>query len=160
MNYQLSVRLSKSIVSACVALFCIIVGLNNIVDFGTNFNFVQHVLSMDAMEEWFKGDGLRSRAIVSNTFHILSYWLIIICQIIAGAICLYAAIKMLKNINSEKYNQSKAIYLLGATLAILIWYLGFGVIGSEWFVMWASKWNGQHVLVNSNRTLYFENSQS
>ena len=33
---------------------------------------------------------------------------------------------------------------LAATMGFLVWFLGFMVIGGEWFAMWqSSTWNGQ-----------------
>jgi predicted small integral membrane protein len=33
---------------------------------------------------------------------------------------------------------------LGATIAFLVWFVGFQVIAGEWFAMWQSTtWNGQ-----------------
>jgi len=32
---------------------------------------------------------------------------------------------------------------LGSLIAIIIWYLGFAIIGGEYFSMWANKYNGQ-----------------
>ncbi len=37
----------------------------------------------------------------------------------------------------------KPFYTLGCLVAVLVWYLGFAVIGGEYFAMWASQWNGQ-----------------
>ena len=148
MTYQTSTRLSKSLLAFCVGIFCFIVGLNNIVDFDTNFQFVQHVLSMDTMHDWFKGDALRGRAIVDQTFHLFGYCLIILCQILSGLICLFGAIKMITNLHSEDFNSGRSLYITGATIAILVWYLGFGIIGAEWFVMWANVWNGQQSAYN------------
>jgi predicted small integral membrane protein len=32
----------------------------------------------------------------------------------------------------------------GITLALLIWFIGFLIVGGKWFAMWQSKtWNGQ-----------------
>ena len=144
MNYQHSARLAKSVIAFCVGLFCFIVGLNNILDFNTNLQFVKHVLSMDAMQNWFDGSAIRGRAIVDETVHIFAYWMIILFELLAGIVCLAGAIKMALNLTSDKFDNGKGLYLLGATLALLIWYLGFAVIGAEWFAMWASKWNGQN----------------
>ena len=143
MNYQTSVRISKCIVAFSVGFFCFIVGLNNILDYNTNLQLVKHVLSMDAMKSWFDGTAIQGRAIVNDTFHHLAYWIIIILELLAGIICLAGSITMVTNINTDKFITGKSLYLLGATLAILIWYFGFAVIGAEWFAMWASEWNSQ-----------------
>ena len=44
---MVAVRLAKIALVAAGGLFCLLVGYNNIVDYGSNYMFVQHVLSMD-----------------------------------------------------------------------------------------------------------------
>jgi hypothetical protein len=57
------IRLSKIALVTAAGLFCLLVGYNNIVDYGSNFMFVQHVLSMDTT---FPDNALRtSRAILN-----------------------------------------------------------------------------------------------
>ena len=43
-------EISKGIIGLCVGIFCALVGYNNIVDFNSNYQFVQHVLAMDSLE--------------------------------------------------------------------------------------------------------------
>jgi predicted small integral membrane protein len=40
-------RLAKVVMVACTALFALLVTADNLVDYGTNYSFVSHVLSMD-----------------------------------------------------------------------------------------------------------------
>ena len=42
-----NLRIMKSLLVGSVALFALLVALNNVIDYGSNFPFVQHVLSMD-----------------------------------------------------------------------------------------------------------------
>ena len=55
---------------AAIALFATLVAFGNITDYGTNFAFVQHVLSMDTI---FELSTIRYRAITSPTLHQLAY---------------------------------------------------------------------------------------
>ncbi len=42
------------------------------------------------------------------------------------------------------FERAKRFAVAGVTLAFLIWFLGFMVVGGEWFAMWQSTtWNGQ-----------------
>jgi predicted small integral membrane protein len=53
---------------------------------------------------------------------------------------------MLRNLRADgaRFNRSKRCVVIGATLAFLLWFFGFMVIGGEWFQMWQSaSWNGQ-----------------
>ena len=137
------VRCSKSAVSMSIGIFGLLVGIDNILDFDTNYQFVDHVLSMDEMEPWFSGDD--SRAITSPTLHLVGYWLIILGEIAMGALCLAGGALMLLSVltSVQQFDTGKICFVMGATLGILIWYFGFGVMGGEYFSMWAGKWNGQ-----------------
>jgi len=143
MNIILSHRISKVALSFSISLFCLLVGIDNIVNFNANYQFVQHVLSMDAIQPWFDASAFEYRAITTPTFHLISYIIIIIVEILAGTLGLIGSVVMAKNIKKTRFNQGQALFLLGGTIAIMLWYLGFAVIGGEWFSMWANKWNGQ-----------------
>ena len=56
-------RLSKALLTLALGLFALLVGVDNIIDYGTNFAFVQHVLSMDTT---FPGNKLMWRSITSD----------------------------------------------------------------------------------------------
>jgi len=43
------IRLIKAMVCLAVALFGLLVAADNVIDYSTNFEFVQHVLSMDTI---------------------------------------------------------------------------------------------------------------
>ncbi|WP_305815364.1 DUF2165 family protein [Photobacterium leiognathi] len=47
---------------------------NNIIDYNTNYQFLEHVLRMDAMQPWFQGEHLKSRAITNDILG--AHWLI------------------------------------------------------------------------------------
>ena len=59
--------------------------------------------------------------------------------------CLKGSWSLFKNIRSDsaKFNASKNWSVAGILIGIIIWFLGFEVIGGEWFAMWQSlTWNG------------------
>ena len=64
------VRCIKSLLVGSVALFALLVAWNNVVDYGSNFAFVQHVLSMDTT---FEGNALMHRAITTPALHHAAY---------------------------------------------------------------------------------------
>jgi len=52
---------------------------------------------------------------------------------------------MFKNVRKEAaiFHASKNWAVAGIIIGIIIWFLGFEVIGGEWFAMWQSAtWNG------------------
>jgi predicted small integral membrane protein len=41
------------------------------------------------------------------------------------------------------FNKAKTFAVIGLTLGVLLWHVGFISIGGEWFGMWQSQqWNG------------------
>ncbi|MDA9558316.1 DUF2165 domain-containing protein [Vibrio sp.] len=143
MQLEQAHRISKIILALSVGIFCILVGYNNIIDYETNFTFVKHVLAMDDMQPWFDGQAVGGRAIENPTLHHIGYSFIIAGELAAGFLCLAGTAFMIKGFKSTQFESGQAFYLLGCSIAVLVWYLGFAVIGAEYFSMWASKWNGQ-----------------
>lgn len=135
-------RLSKTAFVAAIALFSTLVAFGNITDYGTNFAFVQHVLSMDTI---FPDATIRYRAITSPVLHHIAYSLIIAAETIAAVLCWIGAYKMYGAMKGDgpSFNASKAWAIGGLTLGFLVWQVGFMSIGGEWFGMWMSEtWNG------------------
>lgn len=48
MRHVMALRVSKAILVFAIALFYTILVLNNITDYGSNYQFVRHVLMMDS----------------------------------------------------------------------------------------------------------------
>tara|TARA_X000001036_G_scaffold437112_2_gene481726 strand:- start:288 stop:770 length:483 start_codon:yes stop_codon:yes gene_type:complete len=136
-------RLCKIVLVSAVALFAWLVGINNITDYGSNFAFVQHVMSMDTT---FEGNKLMWRAIVSPNFHHAAYFLIIFLELLTGTLCSFGAYRLIlaRNEDQQTFVAAKTIANLGLTTGIVLWFSGFLTVGAEWFVMWQSDtWNGQ-----------------
>jgi predicted small integral membrane protein len=79
-----TVRLSKIILVAAIALLASLVAFGNLTDYGTNFAFVQHVLQMDTV---FPDTTIRWRAIDSPALHHAAYWLIIAAEVLTALLC-------------------------------------------------------------------------
>ena len=141
---MVTVRLAKIALVAAAASFCLLVGYNNTVDYGSNYMFVQHVLSMDTT---FPDNAVRSsRAITNPQVHQLAYWLIIAAELGVGLLCLAGAVRLLVVLKAPapQFNGAKTTAILGLTAGMLFWFFGFIVVGGEWFQMWQSQiWNGQ-----------------
>jgi predicted small integral membrane protein len=138
----MSLRLSKAMMCLSLALFGLIVAYDNIIDYGTNQAFVQHVLGMDTT---FPGSLLRGRAITDPTLQRLGYAGIIAGEALTGLLCLIGGLSMLRHArNPVRFALCKPWIVAGGTIGFLVWFLGFMVIGGEWFQMWQSQsWNGQ-----------------
>ena len=134
-------RVIKSIICFPLAIFALLVCLNNVVDYDSNYSFVQHTLSMDTV---FPGNTLKYRAIHDPFIWGLAYGLIIFAEFLTGALLLIGAIGLLKNIHFPlAFNRAKNWVYLGCLTGFLLWFFGFIVVGGEWFCMWQSEeWNG------------------
>lgn len=138
-----TVRFSKIVMALMIVSFAFMITLNNILDYRTNYAFVQHVLSMDTT---FPNNTLMYRAITSESLWHFSYWLIIAGE---GLICLFflmgsLALWRARYGTAEVFHHAKKWIYVGATMAMSVWFFGFMVIGSEWFLMWQSReWKGQ-----------------
>jgi predicted small integral membrane protein len=136
-------RISKLALVTTIGLYAALVALNNVLDYQSNFRFVQHVLSMDTT---FPDNQLMWRAITWAPAHHAAYWLIIATEALVAALCLTGAARLwqVRNGSALEFNRAKGTAVIGLTLGLLLWVLGFMVIGGEWFLMWQSQtWNGQ-----------------
>jgi|ERR1700674_1290060 predicted small integral membrane protein len=140
---MLITRYAKIVMCVCLAVFCLLVAFDNLTDYGTNYLFVQHVLSMDTT---FPGNALMYRSITNPVLWHLAYALIIAAEGATGILFLAGAIRLfqMRNAHAAVFNAAKAYVVAGATLAFLVWFFGFMVVAGEWFAMWQSAtWNGQ-----------------
>jgi predicted small integral membrane protein len=150
---MLAIRLVKVAMVASTALFALLVAFNNLVDYGSNYEFVRHTLSMDTT---FSGNALMGRAVTQSALWSLGYWLIILTEAAVGLILAFAAIQLAVNARSQAncFNAVKKFAVVGAGLGFLLWFTGFMVVGGEWFAMWQSKtWNGQEAAFRFYMTL-------
>ncbi|MGJ3241421.1 MAG: DUF2165 family protein [Opitutales bacterium] len=136
------IRLSKILLLAASGFFLTLVVFNNLTDVQSNWQFVKHVLAMDALKweaatEW--------RAIDSPIIHGLFFASIILWEAIAGVLCWWGAWRLWKTRSADAatFNRAKEIGVAGLVLSMLQWYVAFISVGGEWFYMWASEWNGQ-----------------
>jgi predicted small integral membrane protein len=136
-------RFAKIVMCLALGLFCLLVTFDNITDYGANYSFVQHVLSMDTITS---GSSLKYRAITSPLAWEVAYASIIAAEGVAGALFLVGAAALWRDRRApaDVFNRSKRYAIAAGTLAFLIWFFGFMVVGGEWFSMWQSPtWNGQ-----------------
>jgi len=140
---MLITRLAKIVMCLALGLFCLLVTFDNITDYATNYQFVSHVLSMDTT---FPGNSLIYRSITSSVVWQLAYAAIIAAEGVTGFLFVAGAVALwrVRLAPAAMFNHAKGYVIAGATLAFLIWFFGFMVVGGEWFAMWESQaWNGQ-----------------
>src|SRR5665809_147810 len=88
---MLITRYTKIVMSLVLALFCLLVAFDNITDYGTNYLFVQHVMSMDTT---FPGNALMYRSITNPVLWQIAYALIIAAEGITGLLFLAGAVRL------------------------------------------------------------------
>ena len=135
------IQLCKVALVAAIAFFFTLVAFGNVTDYNSNWQFVQHVLSMDTT---FPNATLRWRAITNPTFQQAGYWGIIAAEILTAVGLWLGCLRLLKAAGGYEFGRAKSVAVLGLTLGFLLYAVGFVSVGGEWFAMWQSQtWNGQ-----------------
>lgn len=138
----MNLRHSQLCLVAACALYMALVVFNNLTDYGSNFQLVQHVLGMDTT---FPDNSGLWRAINSPFVHHAFYASIILWEaaitvlLVQGSCRLWSS----RNGSAAAWRTAKSRANTGLTLGIMLWLLAFITVGGEWFLMWqSSKWNG------------------
>lgn len=136
------IRLIKTAMVVAVGLWGILVAADNIFDYDSNWQFVQHVLSMDTV---FPDNALKYRAVTNPKLQMIAYWSIIATEWAIGLACLAGGWRLFRaSKDASAFTRAKPLAAAGLGLVFLLYYVGFIVIGGEWFSMWQSQtWNGQ-----------------
>lgn len=140
---MLEARIAKIAMVGSLAVFALLVAFDNLFDYGTNFAFVRHVLSMDTTPP---GNALLYRRVTAPALWDAAYGLIILGEGLTGLALGLAAFALLRRLRAPaaRFNQGKRLVFVGVGLGFLVWFFGFMVVGGEWFQMWRSAaWNGQ-----------------
>lgn len=136
-------RISKLLLLAGVAFFYTLVVFNNLTDYGSNAQFVRHVLLMDTT---LPGNGGLWRAISSPAVDRIFYSTIIAWEFITCVLLWWGLARLARALRqpAAAFNAAKALPIVALTLSLLMWLVAFLDIGGEWFLMWQSRvWNGQ-----------------
>jgi predicted small integral membrane protein len=139
----MALRFSKAVLVFAIALFYTILVLNNITDYGSNYEFVRHVLTMDST---FAGNHLMWRSVNSPAVHTAFYIGIIVWESLTMLLCWWAGVRLLKSYRADRMQFAAAlnVAMMALTTSLLMWLVAFLDVGGEWFLMWQSKmWNGQ-----------------
>jgi predicted small integral membrane protein len=140
--YLAQKRLGLFIAIAGSGIMTFLIAFTNITDYATNFDFVKHVLSMDTI---FENSTVKYRSISHDTFHHAAYIFIILLEAAISYFFISSAFQLYKHLKNDKqqFNTAKKNAYIGINLGLLLWFVGFTVVGGEWFAMWqSSEWNG------------------
>ncbi|MGW1912669.1 DUF2165 domain-containing protein [Streptomyces sp. NPDC002076] len=129
--------LAAGVLTGILALYIALVALGNITDFGTNQQFVRHVLAMDTT---FHDKNLMWRAITGTGLQDTAYVLIIAWETVAALVLIRGTYLWARRKDDDLARRWSTYGLL---MLLLLFGAGFIAIGGEWFSMWQSKtWNG------------------
>ncbi|MZF89834.1 DUF2165 domain-containing protein [Streptomyces sp. SID5643] len=131
-----TLSLAATLLTATIALYMALVAFGNITDFGTNQQFVRHVLAMDTT---FKDEDLMWRAITSRGLQDAAYVAIIVWETVAALVLIYGSWLWA----GRDDLRARRMSTYGLLMVMLLFGAGFIGIGGEWFSMWQSEdWNG------------------
>src|ERR1700740_2062730 len=143
LEIRMALRVSKAVLVLAVALFYTILVLNNITDYGSNYEFVRHVLMMDST---FPGNPGMWRAVNPPLVHTVFYIGIIAWESITMLLCWWGGVRLLKSYRADRaqFAAMQNVAVIALTTSLLMWLVAFLDVGGEWFLMWQSRiWNGQ-----------------
>ena len=133
----MAARYAKILFMLIVAAFAGFVTFNNVIDYGTNFFFMKHVLSMDTT---FPDNKLMWRAITSPLIHHVAYICIIAVEAAVAILALLGARALFHaRGDAAAFEKAKSLSVVALTLGVALWFGGFITVGGEWFVMWQSN---------------------
>ena len=138
-----ALRLSRLAMVVAVALFFTLVAFGNVTDYGANWQFVRHVLSMDTT---FQDPELMWRAVTDPGLQHAAYGTIITWQALTALVLWLGVARLLRAATADRagFARARGPAVIGLTMGLLLYALGFLVVGGEWFAMWQSHtWNGQ-----------------
>jgi predicted small integral membrane protein len=139
----MTLRTAKMSLVFAVALFYLLVVLNNTTDYDSNYQFVRHVMMMDSTLPANRG---MVRAIDRPALHTAFYLAIIAWETLTMILCWVGAVNLARRLRgpAAAFHAAKRVAIMGLTLGLLMWLVAFLSVGGEWFLMWQSKtWNGQ-----------------
>lgn len=139
---QFLFRAAKAIAVAAIGLMALLVVIGNTTDYFTNYQFVEHVMKMDTI---FPGSHLYYRHINNPFIFHAGYIVLIGAEAAMAFCCIKGSWLLFRNLKASAlvFHAAKNWAVAGIILGIMIWFLGFEVVGGEWFAMWQSSvWNG------------------
>jgi predicted small integral membrane protein len=139
----MTLRTIKMLLIFGLALFYTLVVLGNVTDYGSNYEFVRHVMMMDTT---FPGNKAMWRAINSPALHTVFYLTIITWEAVTMILCWWGGLRLAQALRgpAAAFHQAKRVSIAALALSLMMWLVVFLAVGGEWFMMWQSKsWNGQ-----------------
>ncbi|QDQ41436.1 DUF2165 family protein [Methylacidiphilum kamchatkense] len=140
--FQAAIRLSKILILLFFSLYFLLIALNNLLDYETNYTYLRHVLLMDTIP---KASHLHSRAWNSPFLFSLVYNSLILWESLCGTVLLIGTFFLFKNLFQSPiaFQKAKSVGIVGLSLGLIQWLYFFILGAGEWFQMWqSSNYNG------------------
>ncbi|URM89147.1 DUF2165 domain-containing protein [Streptomyces sp. MRC013] len=135
-----TVPFAATALTGTLAVHMALVAFGNSTDFGTNRQFVRHVLAMDTT---FRDPDLMWRAVESPVLQDAAYVVIIAWEVLTAAVLLLATALWCAALRRGSRARARAASTAGLVMVLLLFGFGFMAVGGEWFAMWQSAdWNG------------------
>src|SRR5262245_66495604 len=121
---MLAIRAAKAATVAAIALFDSLVAFGNLTDYNTNLEFVEHVMSMDAI---FPHSTIKYRAITSPVLQHAAYAVIIATEVAMAVLCWLGAVTLARRQRASAiaFNQAKTFAGIGLPPGVLLGRGGF-----------------------------------
>lgn len=132
------IRWLKIILAAFVAFFCLMYAIQNLVNLQAAYGFVA---LMAGMENHLAYPAHVGPAVHSPVLIWVMLWVIILLELLAGALAAKGAVDLWKarNTSAEQFNSAKTFAILGCGVAVIIWFGIFSAIGGAYFQMWQTE---------------------
>lgn len=138
----MTLRITKTLLVFALAGYYLLIVLNNLTDYGSEYEFVRHVLMMDSTRPGNRG---MWRAMNSPLWHTGFFLSIIAWEIITTVLCWWGGVNLARALGgtSQAFRHAKRMAIAALACGLLMWLVAFISVGGEWFLMWQSKtWNG------------------
>jgi len=129
-------RVTKILLIACVALWCLLGAFGNVTDWAGTMGAVGAAASMST----FEGGAESWRATSSPVVIWMGALMIMLTKLAAGILCSVGTFRMwqARAADAAVFAVAKTPALAGCGVAMLLLFGGFIVIGETWFEMWRS----------------------
>ena len=131
----MAIRLSKIVMTGGLAVWVGLVAFGNITDYDAKLITMQSVMAMDRLSP---DTTQRWRAVTDPAAQRAAFAAIIVGQALTALAFLAAAAAMAANLkaSSIRFKRAKAWTAVGIALGFVVWFVGFAIVASEWFLMW------------------------
>jgi len=125
----MALRVSKAVLVFAIALFYMILVLNSITDYGSNYEFVRHVLMMDST---LPGNHLMWRAVNSPLVHTAFYIGMIAWESVTMLLCWWAGVRLLKSCRADRAQFAAAlnVAVIALTTSLLMWFVALRALAN------------------------------